>query len=65
MPPLDQIDSDQLELDDNGEVVSIVDEMSFVDHLEQLRWHILQLFNQGINYTLRFFIRLAGCQYYS
>lgn len=37
--PLDQIDVDQIE---NGKAGSDEKEMSFLDHLEELRWHIIR-----------------------
>ena len=37
--PLDQIDVDSLDVD---EKVNSPEEMSFLDHLEELRWHIIR-----------------------
>ncbi len=40
---LDQVDIDQYEVDEKGELQPLNDtEMSFLDHLEELRWHIIR-----------------------
>ncbi len=41
--PLDQVDVDSWEYDDHGRPKPAPDkEMSFVDHLEELRWHVMR-----------------------
>lgn len=41
--PLDQVDVDKWDYDENGKPVLAADkEMSFFDHLEELRWHIIR-----------------------
>lgn len=41
--PLDQVDVDKWEYDENGKpVLAEEKEMSFLDHLEELRWHIIR-----------------------
>lgn len=41
--PLDQVDVDKWEYDDEGRpVLPAEKEMSFLDHLEELRWHIIR-----------------------
>jgi len=40
---LDQVDVDDWELDENGRPMPPEDkEMSFIDHLEELRWHVMR-----------------------
>lgn len=40
---LDQVDVDELEFDEDGKpVLPAEKEMSFVDHLEELRWHVMR-----------------------
>ena len=40
---LDQVNVDDWEIDENGKPVPPEDkEMSFIDHLEELRWHIMR-----------------------
>lgn len=41
--PLDQVDVDKWEYDEHGKpVIAEEKEMSFLDHLEELRWHIIR-----------------------
>ena len=40
--PLDQVDVDDWTYDDHGRPVPDQKEMSFVDHLEELRWHVMR-----------------------
>lgn len=41
--PLDQVDVDKWEYDESGKpVIAEAKEMSFLDHLEELRWHIIR-----------------------
>lgn len=41
--PLDQVDVDKWEYDDAGKPIPAIEkEMSFLDHLEELRWHIIR-----------------------
>ena len=41
--PLDQVNVDDWELDENGQPQPPKEkEMSFVDHLEELRWHVMR-----------------------
>lgn len=51
--PLDQIDVDKL---NNGKATSDEKEMSFLDHLEELRWHIIRSLIAIVSLGIVFFI---------
>ena len=40
--PLDQVDVDSWKYDENGRPLPEEKEMSFVEHLEELRWHVMR-----------------------
>ena len=51
--PLDQVDVDKLEASENGKEEA---EMSFLDHLEELRWHILRSFSAVLVFATAAFL---------
>lgn len=54
---LDQVDIDQYEVNDKGELQPKVEkEMSFLDHLEELRWHIIRSLVAVIIFAIIIFI---------